>query len=293
MEKTVDDIKRDVEYFIKIWEKGNETPSAFQHTKEVWDKRADRWASAFDRPNAKVKSRKRMLAIADYLRRHELLCKGHKVIDIGCGQGEYVAEFARTAGHATGADLSTKMLEYAELNARKCGVDNVSFVQCDFNEADVRALGWEKAFDLVFTCITPAFSGIKALEKINSMSRGWCFNNGWAYQNNNIGNRVKEALLAPGESDGKRPESTYSLFNILWLKGCRPSVEYYKEASEDLVKVDEETAAHYASMALPRDRIDDDAAKKTIGIMNEMAVDGFVTERVESMFVWILWRAVF
>jgi SAM-dependent methyltransferase len=287
----MDDVKRDLEYFTRLWEKGNETPSAFQHTKETWDKRADKWATAFDRPNAKEKSRRRMLAISDYLRRHDLLCKNHNVIDVGCGQGEYVAEFAGTANHVVGADLSRKMLEYAELNAKNCGANNVAFVQCDFNEADVRALGWEKAFDLVFTCITPAFSGMAALEKINSMSRGWCFNNGWAYQNNNIGNRVKEALLAPGESDGKRPESTYSLFNILWLKGCRPRVEYYKETSEDLVKADEETAAHYASIAVPRERVDEAAIKKTLRIMNEMAVDGFVTEQIESMFVWMLWQA--
>jgi len=286
----LDDIKRDIEYFTQLWERGNETPPAFQHTKEVWDKRADRWSTAFDRPNAKEKGHKRMLAIADYLRRHELLCKDHTVIDIGCGQGEYVAEFAKTAGHAVGADLSPKMLEYAEQNAKKCGVDNVSYLQCDFNEADVRALGWEKAFDLVFTCITPAFSGPAALEKINSMSRGWCFNNGWAYQNNNIRTRVKDALLAPGESDGRRAESTYSLFNILWLKGCRPRVDYYREVSEDLVKVDEENAAHYAGLVLSHNRVDETAVRKAMQVMNEMAVDGFVTERIESMFAWILWQ---
>ena len=287
----MDDIKRDLEYFVRLWEKGNEAPSAFQHTKEVWDKRADRWATAFERPNAKQKGSERMMSVADYLRRHELLCENHSVIDVGCGQGEYVAEFARTAGRVVGTDLSPKMLEYAEHNAKECGVDNVSFVQCDFNKADVRALGWEKAFDLVFTSITPAFSGPGALEKIIAMSRGWCFNNGWAYQNNNIGNRVKEALLAPGESDGKRPESTYSLFNILWLKGCRPRVEYYKEISEDPVEINEETAAHYASMVLSHERADETAVRKTMQVMNEMAVDGRVTERVESMFVWLLWQA--
>ena len=287
----MDDIKHDLAYFMRLWEKGNEAPSAFQHTKDVWDKRADKWATAFDRPDAKGKGRERMLAIADYLRRHDLLRKDHRVIDVGCGQGEYVAEFAGTAGHAIGADLSVKMLDYAEQNAKKCGVDNVSFVQCDFHEADVRAMGWEKAFDLVFTCITPAFGGMSALEKMNSMSRGWCFNCGWAYQNNGIGNWAKEALLAPGESDGKRPEATYSLFNILWLMGCRPRVEYYKETSEDLVEINEETAVHYASMVLRHDRVDEAAVRKTIQVMNEMAVDGRVTEQIESMFVWILWQA--
>lgn len=286
----MNDTKRDLEYFTRLWEDGKRAPSAFQHTKEVWDKRADRWATAFDRPNAKQEGRKRMLAIVDYLHRHELLRKDHDIIDIGCGQGEYVAEFARTARHAVGADLSPKMLEYAEQHAKKHGVDNVSFAQCDFREADVRALGWEKAFDLVFTCITPAFSGPAALEKINLMSRGWCFNNGWAYQNNSIINRVKETLLLPGETDGKHPEATYSLFNILWLKGCRPRIDYYRETSEDLVAVSEEAAFHYASMVLSHKRVDESAVKKTLRIMNEMAVDGFVTEQIESLFVWILWQ---
>jgi hypothetical protein len=101
---------------------------------------------------------------------------------------------------------------------------------------------------------------------------------------------VKEALLSPGESDGRRAEATYSLFNILWLMGCRPRVEYYKEISEDSVEINEETAAHYASLVLSYNRVDDAAIRKTIRVMNEMAEDGLVTEQIESLFAWILWQ---
>ena len=182
------------------------------------------------------------------------------------------------------------MLEYAARHAKKCGLENAAFLECDFNKADVKALGWEKAFDLVFTSITPAFRGLDALEKINSMSRAWCFNSGWAYRDHNIKSFLRRELLPGAGDDEKRGEGPYCLFNILWLHGRRPKLEYYREVSEERVFLDDEAALQYANMLLPPDRVDEKTVKRAKKLLETIAEDGWLKERAEVLFCWMLWR---
>ncbi len=60
-----------------------------------------------------------------------------RVLDVGCGTGETTREAARLAhaGHATGVDLSGRMLELARHSA--AGLANVDFAQLDAQVADL------------------------------------------------------------------------------------------------------------------------------------------------------------
>ncbi|MCL2678527.1 MAG: class I SAM-dependent methyltransferase [Clostridiales bacterium] len=285
--------KKDVEYFAERWQNGlsGVEKTSFPHTKEEWDKRADKWVRSFERAQGLEQYNARVTAVASYLRGQGLLTVQERVIDVGCGPGYYVAEFAKSAGQVTGTDFSPKMLEYAARHAQESGAENVAFLECDFNNADVKALGWEKAFDLVFTSITPAFRGLDALEKINSMSRAWCFNSGWAYRDNNIKSFLRTALLPQAGDEEKRGEGPYYLFNLLWLQGCRPKLEYYREVSEEKVFLDEEAALQYANMLLPPERVDEKTVKRARELLETIAEDGWLKERAEALFCWMLWPA--
>jgi len=52
-----------------------------------------------------------------------------RVLDIGCGTGQTTRDVARaaTAGSALGVDLSSAMIEYATIRARRDGLTNVRF----------------------------------------------------------------------------------------------------------------------------------------------------------------------
>ena len=98
----------------------------------MWDKRAEKWVTNFGKPQGKQISHQRMMAIAAHLRQKGLLKADDSVIDIGCGPGYYVAEFAKTACHVTGTDLSSQMVEYGICHAaniashrvlQKCGFE--------------------------------------------------------------------------------------------------------------------------------------------------------------------------
>jgi SAM-dependent methyltransferase len=61
------------------------------------------------------------------------------VLDVGCGSGQTTRDAARLApaGHATGVDLSARMLDLARRRAEQEGLTNVTFTQADAQIADL------------------------------------------------------------------------------------------------------------------------------------------------------------
>ena len=90
------------------------------HEGDQWTDNADRYEGASWR-------------IVAPLMRADRFDPSDRVLDIGCGTGLTTLEAARLAsdGHATGVDLSSRMLGFARDRAAAEGVANVSYVQAD------------------------------------------------------------------------------------------------------------------------------------------------------------------
>ena len=91
------------------------------HEGDVWTEHADR----YDRASRRIWQR-----FVDA----ELVGRGDRVLDVGCGTGRPDAR-RRPLGHrrveVTGIDLSTRMLELARERSAAEGLDNVTFVRGD------------------------------------------------------------------------------------------------------------------------------------------------------------------
>ncbi|MEG2174783.1 MAG: class I SAM-dependent methyltransferase, partial [Oscillospiraceae bacterium] len=215
--------KRDHAYFQEIWE--YKQPNGFQHSVELWDKRADVWAKELAHDGSfRQDVDDRVARVAAYLRGHGLLGPRSSVIDIGCGPGRFVVEFAKTAERAQGLDLSPRMAEIAGEYAQSVGVKNASFFFGDFKKMNVEEQGLKKQFDLVFTSITPAISTVESLRKLMEMSCGHCFNSccieWWDELEEKVAQQVFAQQNKPRPYWGRR--WFYSLFNFLWLEGYFP-----------------------------------------------------------------------
>lgn len=68
--------------------------------------------------------------------------EGKTVIDLGCGPGLYVREFAKTGAMVTGVDLSERSINYAQEKI-KPEYDNIEFYKMNYLE-----LGFEDSFDI-------------------------------------------------------------------------------------------------------------------------------------------------
>jgi SAM-dependent methyltransferase len=94
----------------------------------AWDgHEGDAWTDHADRYNRAGRRTWQRLLDAQIVERTD------RVLDIGCGTGASTRDVARIAadGHATGIDLSTRMLDLARRQAAEEGLDNAHFVKAD------------------------------------------------------------------------------------------------------------------------------------------------------------------
>ena len=237
----------DLDYFTGLWETRQDCQ--LDHSAEMWDDRAQKWIDDLGPDGmGKPEMRARIDATARYLCSRGLLGEESSVIDIGCGPGLFVMEFAKTALHAVGLDHSRRFMEYSAACANARGIRNVSFVEADFLELDIGKSGFTGAFDLVFTSTTPAATARGSIEKLMKMSRGFCQNVSFVNIRDTLAERVSRDVL--GEEYKPRFDGTgfYSLFNLLWLNGFYPETSYYTDSRVEMITPDEQSASNCATL---------------------------------------------
>jgi 2-polyprenyl-3-methyl-5-hydroxy-6-metoxy-1,4-benzoquinol methylase len=124
----------DLEYFEQRWnERFEEGKSSCLAT---WEERADDWDRKYRKENDKNQPRDaRMRDTGAFLRSKGLLGPDCDVIDVGCGPGRFVAEFAKTARFVQGTDISPKMADYGAAYCKEKGLNNTAFKALDFKTA--------------------------------------------------------------------------------------------------------------------------------------------------------------
>jgi SAM-dependent methyltransferase len=105
-------------------------------SKELWDKRADKFNKRIDN----VKSDGEKLDKDDYI--SKMLARietspEDTVLDIGCGPGTLAIPLAKRVKSVTGLDISTEMLKYLKENADKSGLSNINYINCSWDDAIV------------------------------------------------------------------------------------------------------------------------------------------------------------
>ncbi len=236
---------KELEHLEKLW--GERRRSGLPHSRTMWNSIADEWEKELKEDTARQqRSRKRVEKTAEYLIRSGALTHESAVLDIGCGPGRFVAEFAKTAKHASGLDLSDRMAEFGLRYCHDQGLHNVSFYAEDFKTLDPEKSGLAGRFDLVFTSITPAVGSREGFRKALDLSGRWFFNAAVIH----IGDSLLEKLdmaLGTNSSDPKNSEGFYAMFNEMLLRNYYPYIEYYTE--EDVEVYDPETAlGKYAAL---------------------------------------------
>jgi SAM-dependent methyltransferase len=265
----------------------------YTNSREDWDERAADWDTRLRGEDVRARQgAERVGAVATWLRARDLLNPDHAVVDVGCGPGRFVAEFARSARSAIGLDFSARMVEAGRRLARERGLENTEFHVCDFQGAGPFDSAWEGAFDLAFSSITPAISGLEALERFIRMSRAWCMNICFIHLHNDLHDRVLSEVFGRGPRRQTTGHSYWrkELGDVLRHLGFRPEVATWDQPRELALPADRATAEALTRALLPPPERGGDAVRRIEKFLCELATpDGTVTEHSHCRYGWTLW----
>ena len=246
----------ELDYFKEQWATRQMSPVS--HSSDIWDERAKEWIDALKPNNGKESIRARGMlnrveATAQYLRNLGKLGPEDSVVDIGCGPGLFVLEFAKTAKLAVGVDYSSRFVEFGKLEAAERRIPNAEFLQRDFFAMDIEAEGMLGAYDLVFSSITPAATGDGCLEKLMSLSRAWCYNASFVYAGDTLSEKVCRDVFDEEFRTRWDGRGFYALLNLLWLLGYYPETTYFDDIRDEIVVPDRRWAERIAAYCNKRE----------------------------------------
>ena len=270
---------------------GDNPADRFVNTAAVWDARVESWAKANWQENlAWGAAMARVKDTAAYLRGQGLLGPEADVIDIGCGPGRFVTEFARTARSAMGIDISPRTIDYARRFAKEAGQQNTAFLAADFQALDLAAAGLEGAFDLAFSAITPAIRGMAGLEKFMALSRAWCYVSNFVQSRDALYERIGREVFGRPVYKQWEGKHFYTTFNILFLLGYQPVTGYYTQVKESRRQVSQEAANACAEAVLPPTEQTEANIRKIYDWLGAHADgEGGIREQSRFLYGWLLW----
>ncbi len=270
--------------FEKLWQYDL---TELEEAREFWDLRADE----FNSHGKETEKRKGLAEIIHLLTGRDMLHSHSQVLDIGCGPGRYSIEFAKKSKQVVGIDISAKMIEYAQENAHREKVDNTVFEVVPWETLNVDQYSWNKKYDLVFASMCPGISSSESLLKMCQASKGACFLSNFVARKD----KLREDLYR--EIYGNDPEyqwgkNIYYAINILWLSGYYPEITYRDAEFEQIWSI--EKAVELYSIHMKRMRrngpLVDDVEQKITDYFEKIAIDGIVTEKIQSKIAWLYWK---
>ena len=123
------------------------------------------------------------------------------------------------------------------------------------------------------------------------MSRGWCFNASFVYDDNPLHTDMMRTLFGREPRRHKTSHSHwfYELFSLLWKRGYYPETFYYTQLKSVRLQPDLNTARRLARFLLEEDEADETAVRKVLDYLEKHADgNGAVTEDSECRYGWLI-----
>jgi len=270
----------DINSFELLWTEKHED-SYKDDNPGCWDNRVQE----FNRSKAD----ERIDLITDFLLQKGMLTKESTVLDLGCGPGKFVLEFAKTAEYVIGVDISTKMIQAARENSVKQRVANVEFIELDWHKADLATLKWQKKFDLITAIMSPAINNKQNLDKMIQASKGYCMVCHFLERLDSVGNELQKHVFGRKKEDEYGNRGLYCIFNILWLSKLCPEIVYINTERE-VSRTVEEAYQHYVNRFAARRDLTAADKLKIKDFLQSRAVDGLVKEKIRAKIACVYWQ---
>ncbi|MGF7047561.1 SAM-dependent methyltransferase [Paenibacillus sp. DS2015] len=178
----------------------------------------DHKASSFNEQAFNEEGRQRTKRIMNWLEGQGVKFKDTSILDIGAASGGFSVPFAERGASVTSVEPCLPLAELLVENITGLTNGKVEVVSEPFEDIDVQAKGWRKAFDLVFVSMCPVIVDWESVEKVLSCAQQFCYISLSAGSiDHSLVNEVWP-LVTDQPFDTEHSEMAY-LLHLLYIKG--------------------------------------------------------------------------
>ena len=221
------------------------------------------------------------------IERENMIYEGCSALDVGCGGGRFSFAMENMGARVSGTDFSSKMIEEAEKQKLK-RTSNVKFSVDNWHTLALHEKSWEKNFDLVLAHMTPAVVSADTFMKLSEASRKWVLMVKPARRNNSVLDQLNTLIDAKADTQALDETVAYA-FDLLWLNGYSPKLDYENQIWEMDVPIDKAIDEYTLRIASTHElSVNDKMSIKSY--LEKIAIDGVVHETTFTTIVAMYWK---
>ncbi|MDO3676276.1 class I SAM-dependent methyltransferase [Paenibacillus ehimensis] len=135
----------------------------------------DHRAKSFNEEAFNEEGRQRTKRIMNWLEGQGVTFKDRSILDIGAASGGFTVPFAERGATVTSVEPCLPLVELLKENTAGLTNGKVEVVTEPFENINIEAKGWGKAFDLVFVSMCPVIVDWESVAKVLSCARQFCY----------------------------------------------------------------------------------------------------------------------
>ena len=231
------------EYWERAWQQAH-THSLYARKRRDLEQ-LNYWsamAGFFSNTAKKKQGKKRPQKVLSWLEQEGVWQPGMEILDIGAGAGNFTIPMAKKAAHVTALEPAPAMLSVLQKNVRVEELNNVQYVDQEWEAVDPRQMGIQGSFDLVFASLTPGIKDVETLQKMCHCSRDWCFLCDFAGSRFFPGREELWQLIFQEKMPLPGHDIIYP-FNYLYWSGYMPSIKVWLDVRDQEMSVEEARAS--------------------------------------------------
>lgn len=204
------------------------------------------------------------------------------ILDIGCGTGRFSLAFADVSRRIRGFDISPVMVSIANRRPETEKHPDAGFFTADWNSLNVSDIG---KFDITIANMTPAICSKVSMEKMLSLSKGWCFLSGFVSRGEKM---WKELHCLSGSGQGPESDKLLYAMDYLWSRDLRPEIVYHTSHHNRTMPMDyaEKFFIESSRMMYGADEERDRKIREILESLSDGKVVTMDSEPVSAMLYW-------
>ncbi|MGM0653466.1 MAG: class I SAM-dependent methyltransferase [Bacillota bacterium] len=280
------------DYWINAWadsRKNNPAENCFIRSSSEMIEYWNHFASKYDQVHSPLKNNPRVEEVINILQQEGFITPRAKVLDIGCGPGNYSIPLAELCSSITALDGAVEMCRQLKNNTGHLGIQNIKVLNKLWEEIDLKQENMVKKYDLVFASMTEAVSDYASLNAMINASKENCCLVFWAAAGINKARTELWQRIFNEPDPGFSMSSVIYPFNLLYSLGYYPAIRFINTEWSNEETVDEAVESLSQMFWLYID-INTKVENTITQYVKENAVNGTFMRKTEATLGIVTWK---